>query len=91
MVYVIITNELKPYEADIRDLCLAFFPMQKIKCVEDVSSDIENDNSDTKNIIQIKDFFEGTLSTNRLENKSEIKRQLYNYLSYFCIHCNFSF
>ena len=33
MIYVHITKELRPFETDIRDLCLAFFTLQKITYV----------------------------------------------------------
>ena len=40
MIYVYITKELKPFETDIRDLCLAFFTLQKITYIfEDVTKD----------------------------------------------------
>lgn len=91
MVYVNITNELKQYEADIRDLCLAFFPMQKIRFAIDLeckSNVIKDENTKTHSLsyeisddIYINDFFSGKLCENRNINKSEIKRQLYNYLS----------
>ena len=37
MKYIIkLSNELKSFESDIRDLCMAFFPYQKV-VVEDVT------------------------------------------------------
>ena len=86
MINVIITNELKPYEADIRDLCLAFFPYQKINFVatsvwaSSTSLDVGASYTSPEDII-IENYFIGTLTDNRTTNKSEIKRQLYNYLS----------
>ena len=79
MVAVYVKEELKLYEADIRDLCLAFFPYQKVKFIDSEFSE-ETDNDFQKNII-IKDFFRGNLTNDRAYNKSEIKRQLYSYLS----------
>jgi hypothetical protein len=41
MIYVYITKELKPFKSDIRDLCLAFFTLQKITYIfDDVGADI---------------------------------------------------
>lgn len=97
MIKVVITNELKPYEADIRDLCMAFFPYQKVY-VEDnhIDSDelceqktcsvqepckSKNYKRDDSEPVVIRDFFVGELTGNRIIDKSEIKRQLYNYLN----------
>ncbi len=73
MVKVVITNELKSYEADIRDLCLAFFPYQKVE----IEPNLFIENSED---ILIENFFYGTLTGDRTIDKSEIKRQLYDYL-----------
>lgn len=74
MICVSIKKQLLPYEADIRDLCIAFFPYQKIKFIEEGESIIEDS-------IIVENYFSGELTENRLDNKSEIKRQLYDYLS----------
>ena len=74
MISVSIKKQLLPYEADIRDLCIAFFPYQKIKFIEEGESIIEDS-------IIVENYFSGELTENRLDNKSEIKRQLYDYLS----------
>lgn len=78
MIYVYITKELRPFETDIRDLCLAFFTLQKITYVfddESVGASIANPD------IVVKDYYNGTFDADRLTVKSEVKRQLYNYLS----------
>lgn len=85
MIYVYITKELKPFETDIRDLCLAFFTLQKITYIFE-------DNANTVGVntigasyaspdIFVKDYYNGTFDADRLTVKSEVKRQLYNYLS----------
>ncbi|MBR4313867.1 MAG: coproporphyrinogen dehydrogenase HemZ [Lachnospiraceae bacterium] len=98
MIYVYITKELKPFETDIRDLCLAFFTLQKITYI--FEDDIRADIGDNKNIVEasknivgassaspidsdiiVKDYYSGTFSADRLTVKSEVKRQLYDYLS----------
>ena len=93
MIYVYITKELRPFETDIRDLCLAFFTLQKITYVfEDVevknsvvgddilSSHVGANDSRAQDII-VKDYYNGSFDGYRLSIKSEVKRQLYNYLS----------
>ena len=37
MIYVNVTTELKKFEADIRGLCMAFFPYQKFSFIYDDS------------------------------------------------------
>ena len=90
MVYVKIEDKLKNFEADIRDLCMAFFPYQKFKFIYDdeLRSDFEvPDNNESpcskENVdnIYVEGFFNGVLTGNRLKDKSEIKRQLYDFLS----------
>jgi oxygen-independent coproporphyrinogen-3 oxidase len=116
MIYVYITKELRPFETDIRDLCLAFFTLQKItyifedveanksagddimpscvgddimpSCVEDgilpsrvgASHISRGECLQSPNIV-VKDYYNGTFDADRLTVKSEVKRQLYNYLS----------
>ena len=86
MIYVKITNELKKFEADIRDLCMAFFPYQKFSFIydENVGAIHEPDNRSgelSEPDVIIDGYFSGHLSGDRLTDKSEIKRQLYDYLS----------
>ena len=91
MIYVYITKELRPFETDIRDLCLAFFTLQKITYVFDdvdtnkfVGDDILSSPvgaSFTSPDIIVKDYYSGGFVADRLTIKSEVKRQLYNYLS----------
>ncbi|MBR0039533.1 MAG: coproporphyrinogen dehydrogenase HemZ [Lachnospiraceae bacterium] len=90
MIYVYITKELRPFETDIRDLCLAFFTLQKITYIfDDVGADTicqcegracELRPYSSPDIV-VKDYYNGTLDADRLTVKSEVKRQLYNYLS----------
>ena len=94
MIYVHIKNELKQFETDIRDLCLAFFTLQKItyvfendtiitcpydKKVNDVSAPSGETFEPTD--IHVKDYYSGKTTGDRLTIKSELKRELYNYLS----------
>lgn len=94
MIYVHITKELRPFETDIRDLCLAFFTLQKITYVfdsESVGDSILPTRVGASHIsrgeclqspdIVVKDYYNGTFDADRLTVKSEVKRQLYNYLS----------
>ena len=87
MIYVYITKELRPFETDIRELCLAFFTLQKITYVfadESVGDDILSSRvgaSSASPDIFVKDYYNGTFNADRLTVKSEVKRQLYNYLS----------
>lgn len=84
MLFVHVKNELKPFEADIRDLCMAFFPMQKFTYIYDDSEKKENKDIGEKATI-IKDYFTEKIDNfdtlPRLKQKSELKRQLYRYLS----------
>ena len=83
MIYVHITKELKPFETDIRDLCLAFFTLQKITYIFDDVGESHNSRGEclqSPDII-VKDYYNGTFDADRLTVKSEVKRQLYNYLS----------
>ena len=83
MIYVYITNELKSFEAYIRDLCLAFFSFRKITYIHECVSDeliCFNNREPLISDIVVKDFFSGKLVGERIKVKSEIKRQLYNYL-----------
>lgn len=90
MIYVYITKELRPFETDIRDLCLAFFTLQKITYIfDDVGADTicqcegracELRPYSSPDIV-VKDYYNGTFDADRLTVKSEVKRQLYNYLS----------
>lgn len=77
MISVYIDENLKAFETDIRELCMAFFPLQKISFITDCNSTIE---TSADNVI-VKDYYNGTFGGDRLEVKSEVKRQLYNYLS----------
>lgn len=83
MIFVYITKELQPFETDIRDLCLAFFTLQKITYVfDDVGeSHISRGECLQSPDIVVKDYYKGTFDADRLTVKSEVKRQLYNYLS----------
>ena len=83
MIFVYITKELQPFETDIRDLCLAFFTLQKITYVfDDVgASHISRGECLQSPDIVVKDYYNGTFDADRLTVKSEVKRQLYNYLS----------
>lgn len=83
MIFVYITKELQPFETDIRDLCLAFFTLQKITYVfDDVGeSHISRVECLQSPDIVVKDYYNGTFDADRLTVKSELKRQLYNYLS----------
>ena len=83
MIYVYIKKELAKFETDIRDLCLAFFTLQKIKYIiedEEASSMLKDNELSEPNII-VKDYYIGPLTGDRLTIKSEVKRQLYKYLS----------
>ena len=54
MIYVYIKKELAKFETDIRDLCLAFFTLQKIKYIigdEEVSSMVKDNELCEPNII----------------------------------------
>ena len=90
MIYVYIKKELAKFETDIRDLCLAFFTLQKITYI--IESDTTDESIDTvgakscepqiaNDDIVVNDYYTGALSGDRLQIKSELKRQLYNYLS----------
>lgn len=82
MIYVYISKELKPFETDIRDLCLAFFTLKKITYLfEDEISDKTFESKINSDDIIVKDYYDGSASGDRLKVKSEVKRQLYNYLS----------
>lgn len=82
MIYVYISKELKPFETDIRDLCLAFFTLKKITYIfEDEISDKTFESKINSDDIIVKDYYDGSASGDRLKIKSEVKRQLYNYLS----------
>ncbi len=73
MVHIIIENCLKSFETDIRELCMAFFPYEKI-----VIGESENHRDES---VCVNHFFNGELTGDRKKDKSEIKRQLYDYLS----------
>ncbi|MBO6119746.1 MAG: coproporphyrinogen dehydrogenase HemZ [Lachnospiraceae bacterium] len=82
MIYVYISKELKPFETDIRDLCLAFFTLKKITYLfEDEISVKTFESKINSDDIVVKDYYDGSASGDRLKIKSEVKRQLYNYLS----------
>ena len=85
MISIIIKNELKKFEADIRDLCMAFFPYQKLTFIYDDENEETNESfrkgEQMDPDIIIDNYFTGNLSGDRLTDKSEIKRQLYDYLS----------
>ena len=82
MIYVYIKKELAKFETDIRDLCLAFFTLQKITyIIENDTADENIDNVVANDDIVVNDYYTGPLSGDRLQIKSELKRQLYNYLS----------
>lgn len=85
MIYIYIENKIKTFETDIRDLCMAFFPYQKLNFLyEDVNSyeqliGIKNDKSN----IVIEKYFNYTddINTkNRYKIKNQLKRSLYKYL-----------
>lgn len=85
MIYVYIKSELLAFETDIRDLCLAFFPYKKFSYIKDDGKSDYNEkvNYDKEDVI-IKDYFVDKNDIFKTENKkiikSEIKRQLYDYL-----------
>ena len=104
MIYVYIKKELAKFETDIRDLCLAFFTLQKITYIIEndnlvANADIVGSNTDTvgsnidivgakhrepqisHNDIIVRNYYSGPLTGDRLQTKSELKRQLYTYLS----------
>ncbi len=83
MIYVHIPNELKKFETDIRDLCLAFFTLQKITYIfEDAEgANFRSPYSCEPDDIVVKDYFSGSSDGDRLKVKSDLKRQLYDYLS----------
>ena len=85
MIYVHIPKEIKQFETDIRDLCLAFFTLQKITYVfDDEGTHIIHPNEkleESSEDIVVKNYFSGNTEGNRLIVKSEVKRQLYDYLS----------
>ena len=83
MIYVVIKEDLKPFEADIRDLCLAFFTLKKITYLYDDAEKYEilKGNDNAENDIIVENYFYGSLVGERIKVKSELKRQLYNYLS----------
>ena len=81
MVLVYLDEEIKDFEADIRDLCMAFFPYEKImlKNIIEEKNSIENiENINT--IIYPEDFYKNKIFNNRLDKKNHIKRSLYKYL-----------
>ena len=84
MIYVFIPNELKTFESDIRDLCMAFFPMKKMSFVHEWEIDINKFKFDSNDIV-IKDYFrfdDNTLYTlERIYLKTIIKKNLYDYLN----------
>ena len=97
LIHVYIKKELAKFETDIRDLCLAFFTLQKIKYIIDDNIVSTNELCESSRMgelcepsrmgelcepdIIVKDYYTGPLSGDRLTIKSELKRQLYNYLS----------
>ena len=82
MIYVYIKKELAKFETDIRDLCLAFFTLQKITYLNlGTGYIIGEKGTPFENDIIVKDYYTGPLTGDRLTIKSEVKRQLYNYLS----------
>lgn len=80
MIYVYITKELRPFETDIRDLCLAFFTLQKITYIFEDNVNAIGASYASPDIF-VKDYYNGTFDSDRLTVKSEVKRQLYDYLS----------
>ena len=81
MVSVKVEKELQKFEADIRDLCMAFFPYQKV-VVEEERYKVEGvRGGEHCELVYVDNFFDGKLTGDRKKDKSEIKRQLYNYLS----------
>ena len=81
MVLVYLDEEIENFEADIRDLCMAFFPYEKImlKNIIEEKNSIENiENINT--IIYPEDFYKNKIFNNRLDKKNHIKRSLYKYL-----------
>ena len=89
MIYVYIKKELAKFETDIRDLCLAFFTLQKITYVIEGNTNLNlgtgyiigEKGTPFENDTIVKDYYTGPLTGDRLIIKSEVKRQLYNYLS----------
>ena len=103
MIKVKIETELQSFEPDIRDLCMAFFPYEKIvidnsenhgdelqdfKICRDEFCELENCSGKSvqwtvfhREPVCINYFFNGKLTGDRKKDKSEIKRQLYDYLS----------
>ena len=78
MIYVYIKKDLEKFETDIRELCLTFFTLQKITYVyKGKENDIKIEDKD----IIVKDYFSGDIEGSKTKVKSELKRQLYNYLS----------
>ncbi|MCQ2609252.1 MAG: hypothetical protein MJ151_00425, partial [Lachnospiraceae bacterium] len=79
MVYVILDKNIVDYEADIRDLVMAFYPYQDYKFVEVEDSD-SFDMVYTRFGTAISDFYDGKIYKSRFETKNHIKRALYDYL-----------
>ena len=75
MINVHITKELEPFANDIRELCMAFFTLQKINYITGAGEHCEPAS------ITIKNFYHGNFIGDRHQLKGEIKRQLYDYLS----------
>ncbi len=76
MIYINIKKELRDFETDIRDLCMAFFPYKKLNFIYD-----DNNININKDDILIDNYYSGKFYNERIENKNNIKRSLYNHLS----------
>lgn len=93
MIYVHIKKELATFETDIRDLCLAFFTLQKIKYIFEDTVGANKETVEAKfrtprtgelcepDDIHVDNYYNGPITGDRFLIKSELKRSLYNYLS----------
>ena len=86
MIYIYINNKIKTYETDIRDLCMAFFPYQKLNFLYEDSINVDEikDIKKDKSNILIDIYFdlnENINIKNRYKIKNQLKRSLYQYLN----------
>ena len=86
MIYIYINNKIKTYETDIRDLCMAFFPYQKLNFLYEDSINVDEikDIKKDKSNILIDNYFdlnENINIKNRYKIKNQLKRSLYQYLN----------
>ena len=75
MINIIINEKLKSFEADIRDLCMAFFPYETFYYNEKNTNDINQYD------YIIDNYYNDIIYNNRFETKNNLKRSLYYYLS----------